>query len=110
MNATEAGKDGEGGPLTVWQRHISHLLDGAVPADVRAQIDTLRETIAQLALTRPLAAVAAAAQVERTGAACLQHVVATATATGRSWGEIGSAMGITRQAAHSRFAKTSRRG
>jgi hypothetical protein len=41
----------------------------------------------------------------RTGEARVRELVARARANGRSWGEIGIALGVSRQAARERFAE-----
>jgi hypothetical protein len=44
----------------------------------------------------------------RVGEARVRELVALARANGRSWGEIGIALGVSRQAARERFAETIR--
>ncbi|MFC9817899.1 hypothetical protein ACFVJM_38290 [Streptomyces virginiae] len=78
---------------------------GQIPDDVADTIERLRVQLAALADSRPLAAVEAAARVEKLGTARLQHAVTSAVRNGASWTAISSATGTTRQAAHQRFSK-----
>lgn len=48
-----------------------------------------------------------AEHLDRTGDDLIEHVVATARAQGVSWSEIGSRMGVSKQAAQQRLAKAS---
>ncbi|MGI8945769.1 MAG: ECF-type sigma factor [Thermoleophilaceae bacterium] len=58
--------------------------------------------------TTDLRAVAEAVDRVRAGEARLRELVALARANGRSWGEIGIALGVSRQAARERFSETIR--
>ncbi|WP_031152834.1 hypothetical protein [Streptomyces erythrochromogenes] len=78
---------------------LGRLIGGQIPDDVTDTIERLRVQLAALA------AVEAAARVEKLGAARLQHAVTTAIRNGASWTAIGNATGTTRQAAHQRFSK-----
>ncbi len=55
--------------------------------------------------TTDLRALAEAVDNVRTGEARVRELVARARADGRSWGEIGIALGVSRQAARERFAE-----
>jgi len=55
-------------------------------------------------LDQLVAAAAAAAQLEETTDALLGHFVDRCRRDGRSWTEISSALGVTKQAVHKRFA------
>jgi hypothetical protein len=55
--------------------------------------------------TTDLRALAEAVDSVRTGEARVRELVARARADGRSWGEIGIALGVSRQAARERFAE-----
>lgn len=54
--------------------------------------------------TTDLRAVAEAVDRVREGEARVRELVALARANGRSWGEIGIALGVSRQAARERFS------
>lgn len=54
--------------------------------------------------TTDLRAVAEAVDRVRAGEARVRELVALARANGRSWGEIGIALGVSRQAARERFS------
>lgn len=55
--------------------------------------------------TTDLRALAEAVDSVRAGEARVRELVARARADGRSWGEIGIALGVSRQAARERFAE-----
>lgn len=55
--------------------------------------------------TTDLRTLAEAVDVVRAGEARVRELVARARANGRSWGEIGIALGVSRQAARERFAE-----
>ena len=55
--------------------------------------------------TTDLRAVAEAVDRVRAGEARVRELVALARANGRSWGEIGIALGVSRQAARERFSE-----
>jgi hypothetical protein len=55
--------------------------------------------------TTDLRTLAEAVDAVRTGEARVREMVARARAKGRSWGEIGIALGVSRQAARERFAE-----
>jgi hypothetical protein len=55
--------------------------------------------------TTDLRAVADAAGAVRADEALLREKVAVARANGRSWGQIGASLGVSRQAARERFAE-----
>jgi 1-deoxy-D-xylulose 5-phosphate reductoisomerase len=54
--------------------------------------------------TTDLRTLAEAVDAVRSGEARVREMVARARANGRSWGEIGIALGVSRQAARERFA------
>lgn len=60
---------------------------------------------AQIDDTADLRTLAEAADSIRAGEARVRELVARARANGRSWGEIGIALGVSRQAARERFAE-----
>jgi hypothetical protein len=55
--------------------------------------------------TTDLRTLAEAVDSVRAGEARIRELVARARANGRSWGEIGFALGVSRQAARERFAE-----
>ena len=55
--------------------------------------------------TTDLRTLAEAVDAVRAGEARVREMVALARANGRSWGEIGIALGVSRQAARERFAE-----
>lgn len=55
--------------------------------------------------TTDLRAIAEAVDSVRTGEARVRELVALARASGRSWGEIGIALDVSRQAARERFGE-----
>ena len=58
--------------------------------------------------TTDLRTLAEAVDSVRVGEARVRELVALARANGRSWGEIGIALGVSRQAARERFAEKMR--
>jgi hypothetical protein len=110
--ATEGFEYNEG-PFAAWQReHIDQLLGTTVPPEVIELTGRLSVLIAGLTKTRPLAAVEAADQLERVGRSRLQTAVTYAREkpTAASWEAIGKALGVSKQAAHQRFAKVPFKG
>jgi hypothetical protein len=57
---------------------------------------------------RDLRAIAEATDTVRAGEARIRELVALARANGRSWTQIGIALGVSRQAARERFAEKTR--
>jgi hypothetical protein len=62
---------------------------GGVPIDDTTDLRTLAEAV----------------DAVRVGEARVRELVARARANGRSWGEVGIALGVSRQAARERFAE-----
>jgi hypothetical protein len=58
--------------------------------------------------TTDLRTLAEAVDVVRAGEGRVRDLVGRARANGRSWGEIGIALGVSRQAARQRFAEKTR--
>lgn len=58
--------------------------------------------------TTDLRTLAEAVDAVRAGEARVRELVARTRANGRSWGEIGIALGVSRQAARERFAEKTR--
>ncbi|MFD6910104.1 hypothetical protein, partial [Streptomyces sp. NPDC060077] len=81
-------------PYGAWSReHIAPLLGTTVPDDLSDAIATVRRLLADLTSSRPIAATAAAAEVEKLGSAALQRAVTAARDNGGSWEDIGQALG-----------------
>jgi hypothetical protein len=60
---------------------------------------------ARMDVTTDLRTLAEAVDAVHTGEARVRELVTLARANGRSWGEIGIALGVSRQAARERFAE-----
>jgi ATP-dependent Clp protease ATP-binding subunit ClpA len=75
------------------------------PPTLQDLIDTVRrDSPAHGPLDELSTAAATAAQLESTSDALLSHFVDRCRRDGRSWTEISDALGVTKQAAHKRFA------
>jgi hypothetical protein len=74
-------------------------------AATRELVEQLERGLADLASADPDGALSAAAQVERLAATAANRAAAKARLRGASWSEIGAAFGISKQAAHQRFAR-----
>jgi ECF sigma factor len=70
-------------------KRAEELDPSSVPTDDTTDLRTLAEAVDSL----------------RAGEARVRELVARARANGRSWGEIGIALGVSRQAARERFAE-----
>ncbi len=71
--------------------------------------DAVEADLADMARADPLAALPAAARLERLARTLAEHAATAAAGAGMSWSDIGAAYGISRQAAHQRFARHVRR-
>jgi hypothetical protein len=71
--------------------------------------DAVETELAEVARADPLATLSEAARLERLARTLAEHAAAAATCAGMSWSDIGAAYGISRQAAHQRFARHVRR-
>jgi hypothetical protein len=71
--------------------------------------DAVEAELAEMAQADPLATLSEAARLERLARTLAEHAAAAATRAGMSWSDIGTAYGISRQAAHQRFARHVRR-
>ncbi len=69
----------------------------------------LEARLAELARTEPMAALTAATGLERLARAAAEQAAARAAGRGMSWAAIGAACGVSKQAAHQRFARHVRR-
>ncbi|GAA4047872.1 hypothetical protein [Nonomuraea soli] len=95
----EGAKDAE----LQWYRHVMPLAAAAPPGWLVVKSDLLCEQIVNLTQERPLAALTLLSHVESWQRTLLDQAVAAARTGGASWAQVGSAMGITKQAAHERF-------
>ncbi|MFC6083664.1 hypothetical protein [Sphaerisporangium aureirubrum] len=69
-------------------------------------LQTLRDTLDMLIHDDPIAAMRAAAQAEALAREAAQRAVAAGCLTAQaSWTDVGAAFGVSRQAAHQRFAR-----
>lgn len=74
-------------------RRLEKWLDEADPATIEWEE------------TSDLRDLARAVDAQREADVRIRELVAAARANGRSWGDIGVALGVSRQAAHERFAE-----
>lgn len=101
---TEAGRKAAEAEWS--DKHVRTLIlamDEQMPRPLAAKATVLRNQIIDLIGKRPNAALRTLAYVESWQQALLDQAVAAARAEGRSWADIGVALGITKQAAHERF-------
>ena len=77
----------------------------AAATETEEMLDNLDVDQAQPEDISDLRAIAAALDSVARGEGDLAEAVAEARANGRSWARIGTALGISRQAAHDRFAR-----
>lgn len=83
---------------------------GPGAGQVVAQLaDAVEAQLTHVARADPLATLPEAARLERLARTLAEHAAAAAIGAGRSWSDIGAAYGISRQAAHQRFARHVRR-
>lgn len=71
--------------------------------------DAVEAQLAHVARADPLATLPEAARLERLARTLAKYAAAAAIGAGKSWSDIGAAYGISRQAAHQRFARHVRR-
>lgn len=101
---TEAGRKAAEAEWS--DKHVRSLIiamDDDMPRDLGAKATVLRNQITRLIDRRPTAALRTLAYVESWQRALLDQAVAAARAKGQSWTDIGTALGISKQAAHERF-------
>ncbi|MFH9614065.1 hypothetical protein ACH4MM_10145 [Streptomyces pratensis] len=96
------------GPEADWESHIADVLSRAVPvpADLTSLLDQIEARLATLVADEPLAALRAAAALER----LTQRVAADAafsidTVDGPRWSTVARALGISERAARSRMTR-----
>lgn len=98
------GYDARTGPYADWEYHVT-LAEGSVPYDVEQMIAALERRVEELSRQQPVTALRVAARVEKAA----PHVTLGAVRAARqglvSWEAIGRALGVSRQAAHERFAR-----
>ncbi len=97
------GETGRMSATSDWVAHMKPFWAAAPPAWLVNRSDSLRDSVAELAGAWPLQALAVLAQVERWQQDLVTAAVTEARAAGRSWAEIGAALGVTKQSAHERF-------
>ncbi|MGY3056141.1 hypothetical protein ACVWZD_000385 [Streptomyces sp. TE3672] len=109
MFGDQEGTEGVGedaSPYWEWKtQHVGPDEDTTVPGDVTELLDTLRTRLSGLADQRPLAALTAVSRLEATGQAVSIRAAAAAQQRGNSWTQIGTALGVSKQAAHQRLAR-----
>jgi hypothetical protein len=94
------------GPYAAWNgAHIEVLLGTAVPADIEDAAATVRKMLDGLAVTRPLAALAVASQLVAHAEQRTIDAAVKARRDGRTWEQVGDALGVSRQAAFQRFGR-----
>ncbi|WP_404953142.1 hypothetical protein [Streptomyces sp. 147326] len=102
---TENWEDGRG-PFAEWEAvHARPATAAAVPDEAAALLDEARTLLAQLAEERPLAALRAVARLEALAEQAGRAAAGAAQRGGESWTGIGKALGVSKQAAHQRFAR-----
>jgi hypothetical protein len=79
---------------------------GQTLADVADAVEAMP---AEVALADPVMTLAAAARLDRASRSLAEHAAAAAIAAGMSWTDVGAAYGVSKQAAHQRFARHVRR-
>jgi hypothetical protein len=71
--------------------------------------DAVEVMTTEMAAADPVMTLSAAARLERASHALAEQAAAAAIAAGMSWRDIGAAYGVSKQAAHQRFARHVRR-
>jgi hypothetical protein len=100
------GEDGGNSPYTEWERtHVAPAAATTVPADVTELVDRVRDRLGELTHERPLAALTAVARLEGIATASARTAASAAQDRDHSWAEIGTALGVSKQAAHQRLAR-----
>ncbi|SHN33906.1 hypothetical protein [Cryptosporangium aurantiacum] len=107
LGATEypATDVGSWSATSEWAAHVQPFLAATPPHWLLNRSDVLRDNLQELATTWPLQALGVLAEIERWHRPALQQAVDAARAAGKSWAEIGAALGVTRQSAHERFSR-----
>jgi hypothetical protein len=98
--------EGEEAALAEWERvHARPLLAETAPAGLDRDITALLEQLRQLATERPAGVLGELRRIERATDDLLDEAVRNARQAGKSWSEIGTPMGMTKQAAQQRFGR-----
>ena len=98
--------DGEEAALDEWERvHARPLLAETSPAGLDRDVTALLDQLRQLATDRPASVLGELRRIERTTDDLLDEAVRNARRAGKSWSEIGTPMGMTKQAAQQRFGR-----
>jgi hypothetical protein len=79
---------------------------GQTLADVADAVEAMP---AEAAVADPVMTLSAAARLDRASRSLAEHAAAAAIAAGMSWTDVGAAYGVSKQAAHQRFARHVRR-
>ncbi len=98
---TEAGEEAA---IDEWERiHARPLLGSTLPVGLDDEVTELLHRLRTLAEQRPTAVLPTLRRIERATDDLLAVAVANARASVRSWSEIGTALGMSKQSAQQRF-------
>lgn len=84
-------------------RHLKPFISATPPAWLVGSSRELRTSVDELSMNWPLQSLSLLADIERWHRPLLEEVVVRSRAAGKSWADIGAALGITKQSAHERF-------
>jgi hypothetical protein len=87
-----------------WRAHAIPMANTEVPGWLLVKSDVLREQVEILLANQPESALKLLAEVDGWRRQLTERAVASARERGLPWSTVGSALGISRQAAHERFA------
>jgi hypothetical protein len=101
----EAGEDAA---LAEWERvHARPLVSDTTPAGLEEDVTAFLGRLRELTTERPAAVLGELRRIERATDDLLAESVQNARRAGRSWSEIGSALGMAKQSAQQRFGSRS---